>query len=151
MKLIRFPHLGASSPVLTTRNGHLSWAKTESQWKFYANWWITTSNSYFATRYTTKTETCTYIYTFQFHISRCFNTEKDYNWLIISMAVFGKLGVSANWNFLYMLTSEVYPTSLRGTALTSCSTLGRIGGILAPFISHLLKSTNYHTETIIEN
>ena len=60
------------------------------------------------------------------------------DWLIISMAIFGKLGVSANWNFLYMLTSEVYPTSLRGTALTSCSTLGRLGGILAPFISQLV-------------
>ena len=37
--------------------------------------------------------------------------------------------------FLY--TSEFYPTSLRGTAVGSCSTIARVGGIIALVIDPL--------------
>ena len=57
----------------------------------------------------------------------------------MTMAVLGKWGVSANWSFLYMITSEVYPTRLRSIGLASCSMMGRIGGIFSPFISEMVR------------
>ena len=59
-------------------------------------------------------------------------------WLVISLAILGKWGVTANWNFLYLMTSEVYPMTLRTIALTSCSMMGRFGGVMSPFISQLV-------------
>ena len=62
----------------------------------------------------------------------------DANWLIITLAILGRWGVTATWNFLYMITSEVYPTPLRSIGLASCSMVGRIGGVVSPFISQMV-------------
>ena len=64
----------------------------------------------------------------------------DVNWLTVTLAILGKWGVSANYNFLYMIASEVYPTPLRSIGLASCSTMGRIGGVLSPFIAQMVDS-----------
>ena len=60
------------------------------------------------------------------------------NWLIITLAILGRWGVTAIWSFLYMITSEVYPTPLRSIGLSSCSTMGRIGGVLSPFVAQMV-------------
>ena len=67
----------------------------------------------------------------------------DANWLIITLAILGRWGVTATWNFLYMITSEVYPTPLRSIGLASCSMVGRIGGVVSPFISQLVCPQTY--------
>ena len=51
--------------------------------------------------------------------------------------LFGKLLAGLCFGMCYLYTSELYPTPLRGTAVGSCSTMARVGGIIALCIAPL--------------
>ena len=49
----------------------------------------------------------------------------------------GKLGVTWTFGNIYIYTSELFPTSTRTACVGACSTSGRIGSILSPYIASL--------------
>ncbi|KAJ8967442.1 hypothetical protein NQ314_002890 [Rhamnusium bicolor] len=44
----------------------------------------------------------------------------------------GKFGATAAFTILYVLTSEIFPTSMRHSFMGTCSTFGRLGSMIAP-------------------
>ncbi|XP_067119555.1 solute carrier family 22 member 6-B-like [Centruroides vittatus] len=53
---------------------------------------------------------------------------------ITALAVISKFGLSVSIESLYLLSSEIYPTVVRNVGLGSCSMMGRVGAIIAPFM-----------------
>ena len=51
--------------------------------------------------------------------------------------LFGKLLAGLCFGMCYLYTSELYPTALRGTAVGSCSTMARVGGVISLVIAPL--------------
>ncbi len=52
-------------------------------------------------------------------------------------ALFCKLCISASFSVIYIHSGEVFPTSIRNTAIGLVSVAARLGGILAPFLVKL--------------
>ena len=55
--------------------------------------------------------------------------------LILTFSLVGKFGSSAAFAIVFLYTAELFPTSMRNSAVGMCSTLARIGGILAPSVA----------------
>jgi len=45
-----------------------------------------------------------------------------------------KFGVAMAFNVTFMYTAELYPTTIRNSAMGACSTVARLGAILAPWV-----------------
>lgn len=52
-------------------------------------------------------------------------------------ALLAKLCAAAIFNSIFLYTTELYPTNIRNSALGSCSTIGRIGGVSALLLGGL--------------
>ena len=57
------------------------------------------------------------------------------------LALGAKMGTSAAFNVTYMYTAQLFPTSIRSSALGACSTMARVGGMLSPVIGKYLVTT----------
>lgn len=66
----------------------------------------------------------------------------ELGWLQQSTMILAKLFNSCAFVCLLYQTMELFPTSIRQTAYSSCSLAGRIGSILAPFMKELTQRTN---------
>ncbi|XP_036323326.1 organic cation transporter-like protein [Rhagoletis pomonella] len=62
---------------------------------------------------------------------------KEANWLMILLAMIGKLAITASYGTVYIFSAEQFPTVVRNVGLGASSMVARIGGILAPFINML--------------
>ena len=61
------------------------------------------------------------------------------NNLRLLFALVGKFGSAAAFSNVFLYTAELFPTSMRNSAVGMCSTFARFGGILAPTVAQLGK------------
>lgn len=59
--------------------------------------------------------------------------------ITLGFYLLGKAASAMSFSMVFLITSELYPTNLRSQAVGSCSTISRIGCLLAPFIAPLAK------------
>ena len=55
----------------------------------------------------------------------------------ICLTIIGKFSATVNFNSIYFYTCELFPTHLRSSAIGLCSTLGRVGAMVAVACSGL--------------
>ena len=58
--------------------------------------------------------------------------------VVACVAMLANALIGCIFMFLYVSSAEIYPTTMRVTALGLCSGLARIGGALAPFVALLV-------------
>ncbi|XP_053150929.1 solute carrier family 22 member 3 isoform X2 [Hemicordylus capensis] len=71
----------------------------------------------------------------------CFITAflpKDLLWLRTSVAILARLGITITFELVYLVNTELYPTTFRNFGVSICSGLCDIGGIVAPFLLYQL-------------
>ena len=67
----------------------------------------------------------------------------DMTWLRITLAMSGKFCVSCSFSIIPLYSTEAYPTVVRNVGYGASSFCGRIGGLLAPYISLLVCQVNF--------
>lgn len=63
----------------------------------------------------------------------------DSQWLIVTLAMIGKLAITSSYGAIYVFTAEQFPTVIRNVGLGASSTFARIGGVIAPYVNHLVR------------
>ena len=63
------------------------------------------------------------------------------DWPAMAIALFGKMCITFSWAVLFLYSAELFPTQIRASGIGSASFLGRIGGMIAPWIGGL---SSYH-------
>ncbi|CRK95296.1 CLUMA_CG008641, isoform A [Clunio marinus] len=61
----------------------------------------------------------------------------DYHWLIITLAMLGKMSITTSYGAIYVFSAEQFPTVIRNVALGAASMSGRVGSITAPYLIFL--------------
>ena len=55
-------------------------------------------------------------------------------WLVVTLAMVGKLVSSAAYATVYLFTAELFPTVVRSTTMGTSAFFAGVGGMLAPYI-----------------
>lgn len=59
---------------------------------------------------------------------------ESYSWAVLLCFVVGKGSINLAFVTMYMYTSEQFSTDIRNTILNTCSMVGRVGSIVAPWV-----------------
>ena len=70
---------------------------------------------------------------------------RSYTYIAYAAVFIGRYGAGAGFALIFLITSETFPTEVRGTVFGVSNMIARFGGILAPLIS----STFYHFMLIL--
>lgn len=76
-------------------------------------------------------------------VSDCINfgvegNEQSKNWAFIGLNQVGKVGATVGFSVIYFWSAEIFPTVLRNTLMGASSVVGKIGAIMAPYISDIV-------------
>ncbi|XP_064103444.1 organic cation transporter protein-like [Macrobrachium nipponense] len=66
---------------------------------------------------------------------------KEYGWLIMILAMAGKVAISTAFQIIIFYSSELFPTEVRSRGLGTCFMVSRIGSIVSPFVTEILGTT----------
>ncbi|XP_023323116.1 organic cation transporter protein isoform X2 [Eurytemora carolleeae] len=67
----------------------------------------------------------------------CISLVPQGNWCVMMLALFGKTCITFAFATLFIYSTEIFPTVIRTGAIGSASFIGRLGGILAPWVGGL--------------
>ncbi|KAK6636773.1 hypothetical protein RUM43_010436 [Polyplax serrata] len=73
---------------------------------------------------------------------------EEINTLVVTFFLLGKLGITSSFGIAYVYTAELYPTTLRSIGVGACSTMARLGAVIAPF-APLLATYNFQALPLI--
>ncbi|XP_059257362.1 solute carrier family 22 member 1-like isoform X1 [Mustela nigripes] len=59
---------------------------------------------------------------------------QDLHWLNITVACFGRMGITIVFQLVCLVNAELYPTFIRNLGVMVCSSLCDLGGIITPFL-----------------
>ncbi|KAF4533496.1 hypothetical protein B566_EDAN000981, partial [Ephemera danica] len=62
---------------------------------------------------------------------------QDMSWLLITLAMIGKMAITASYGAVYIFSAEQFPTVIRNAGMGTSSTMARVGGMLAPVVNLL--------------
>ncbi|XP_050311256.1 organic cation transporter protein-like isoform X2 [Anthonomus grandis grandis] len=62
-------------------------------------------------------------------------TPSNLEWLIILLAMIGKISITVSYGTIYIFSAEQFPTVVRNAGLGASSTFARLGSIVAPYIN----------------
>ncbi|XP_042890618.1 organic cation transporter protein-like isoform X2 [Penaeus japonicus] len=62
----------------------------------------------------------------------------DVAWLVMTLAMTGKLFISSAYQIIYVYVTELFPTEVRTTGMGSAVLASRIGNVMAPFVTDFL-------------
>lgn len=68
---------------------------------------------------------------------------EEHSVIVVVFSLIGKGSITFSFTLLYVFTAEQWPTNLRTTIMNSCSMIGRIGSMIAPFTVILVSYTQY--------
>ncbi|KAK5890236.1 hypothetical protein CesoFtcFv8_013776 [Champsocephalus esox] len=57
--------------------------------------------------------------------------------ITLTLVLLGKFGILAGIAVLYIFTSELFPTVIRNSAMSSCAMFSRVGSSVSPYLLHL--------------
>jgi len=70
--------------------------------------------------------------------------------LFAILALGAKLGSAMAFNCTFMYTAQLYPTTIRNSAVGTCSTIARLGGLMAPWVGKYLTNPVAFSDPIPE-
>ncbi|KAF0313715.1 Solute carrier family 22 member 3 [Amphibalanus amphitrite] len=70
------------------------------------------------------------------------------DWPLLLLTLMARFCITTSFGVLYVFSAEVFPTVLRNTGVSSSSTCGRIGAIVAPFVADMAK-TYVHLPAVV--
>ncbi len=84
-----------------------------------------------------------YVYA-KYSVDPYFSLISGTTWLLITLSMIGKYLTSVIFTLMYIYTSEVYATSIRGTGLSVSSSAARIGATVGAYTGLLVSSQSYN-------
>lgn len=72
------------------------------------------------------------------------------NWLIVTLAMIGKLAITASYGTVYIFSTEQFPTVIRNAGLGAGSMAARLGSVFAPLINETVSTYIKYFKTLCQ-